>query len=339
MPSLTHLQAGQLYSIEEIQNALRIGNAGGIRIASSPGGGVKRMALMTSIPTARYAAENPYHDRIEGETLIFTGAGREGRQTLAGLNKRIPQQFDSAFPIYGFILVGSRRDTSLGPKRWRFLGLMEYLRHYPDSQVDASGNLRSVWLFELRIHTRPEVVAIADDASVAEQLLVESRASSLSSGDDREVNAPPSVAPVTTLANDYVEVEKVRRQLLVKSPEQFEHFVKDLLVLTGFERVTVTKFSQDGGIDVFAHAPSNLWPITNLMVQVQAKRWLHSVGRKEVAELRGSLEPYARGAIVTTSHYSRAAISEASAPGKMPIVLVDGLSLASTVRRLGLHLG
>ena len=74
-----------------------------------------------------------------------------------------------------------------------------------------------------------------------------------------------------------------------------------------------------------------MWALENTVVQVQSKRWLHSVGRKEVAELRGSLQPFARGAVVTTSHFSRAAIAEASEVGKNPIVLVDGFRLSRIV--------
>jgi len=71
-------------------------------------------------------------------------------------------------------------------------------------------------------------------------------------------------------------------------------------------------------------AGSRIWIFENSLVQVQAKRWLHSVGRKEVAELRGSLQPFARGAVITTSHFTKAAINEASEEGKNPIALVDG---------------
>ena len=67
------------------------------------------------------------------------------------------------------------------------------------------------------------------------------------------------------------------------------------------------------------------------LVQVQAKRWLHSVGRKEVAELRGSLKPFAGGVILTTGHFSRAAVNEASEEGKNPIGLVDGIKLSRGV--------
>jgi restriction endonuclease Mrr len=96
-------------------------------------------------------------------------------------------------------------------------------------------------------------------------------------------------------------------------------------------------YSQDGGIDVNAFAGQLMWPIRDLLVQVQAKRWLHTIGRKEVAELRGSLQPFARGAVVTTSYFSRAAVAEAQKVGKNPIVLVDGYSFASLVKSLNLE--
>lgn len=99
----------------------------------------------------------------------------------------------------------------------------------------------------------------------------------------------------------------------------------------GFSEVCVTRYSADGGVDVNARAGRRIWIFENVLVQVQAKRWLHSVGRKEVAELRGSLQPFARGAVVTTSHFSKAAISEASEQGKNPIALVDGVKLSQVV--------
>jgi restriction endonuclease Mrr len=71
-------------------------------------------------------------------------------------------------------------------------------------------------------------------------------------------------------------------------PRNFEFFIKDLLLHCGFLEVCVTRFSADGGVDVNARAGGRIWIFENTLVQVQAKRWLHSVGRKEVAELRGS---------------------------------------------------
>lgn len=50
-----------------------------------------------------------------------------------------------------------------------------------------------------------------------------------------------------------------------------------------------------------------------------------------MAELRGSLQSYARGAVITTSHFSKAALNVAAEPGKNPIVLIDGYDLSRIV--------
>ncbi len=86
-----------------------------------------------------------------------------------------------------------------------------------------------------------------------------------------------------------------------------------------------------------AYAGPGMWAIEDLLIQAQAKRRLHTVGRKDVPELRGSLEPHARRTVVTTSHFSKAAILEAAASCKAPIVLVDGYSLARLARKAGVN--
>jgi restriction system protein len=139
-------------------------------------------------------------------------------------------------------------------------------------------------------------------------------------------------------AENMKRVEQVRGKLLGMEPREFELFVKDLLIHCGFQDVCVTRFSADGGIDVNARVGGRIWMFENTLVQVQAKRWLHSVGRKEVAELRGSLQPFAKGAVVTTSHFSRAAINEATDEGKSPIALVDGFRLSKVVLDEQFHL-
>lgn len=269
---------------------------------------------------------------------MYTGAGLEGEQTLGGVNKRLPQQLDADFPTYGFVLVGNRRDASIGPKRWQFLGLLEYLRHYPDTQTDAAGKVRKVWLFELRIIAKPDGVTVEDDQSISARILKASRAANTQTLMDREIGETPDLVLSGVAVPDPLEIEGIRGRLLAKSAEQFEHCIKDLMLATGFVNVGVTKFSQDGGVDINAYAGASMWPVENMLVQIQAKRWLHTVGRKEVAELRGSLEPFARGAVVTTSHYSKAAVVEAASLGKAPIVLVDGYSLARIVRLAGMKI-
>jgi HJR/Mrr/RecB family endonuclease len=327
------LVVGQLYSNEEIFRSLSVSNAGGIRL-SLLGKVVLRAVIMTSVQGFHGAGENPYHDRLEGGILTYTAAGKLGQQTLAGANNRLIEQKTFSFPIHGFVLVASRRDRSVGPKRWKYLGLLEYLRHYPDTQLDADGKVRKVWLFEFKIHHEQQVLPLAIEAAISSQILITSRLRIVNNSDDDEI-----IDESAHLQTENIErIEHVRGKLLAMDPKDFEFFIKDLLLHCGFSDVCVTRFSADGGVDVNARAGARIWVFENTLVQVQAKRWLHSVGRKEVAELRGSLQPFARGAVVTTSHFSKAAINEAGEEGKNPIALVDGFRLSKVVLDEQFHL-
>jgi hypothetical protein len=324
---------GRLYSNEEIFRSLKVSNAGGIRL-SLTGRAVLRAVIMTSVQGQHGAGENPYYDRLEAGILTYTAAGKVGQQTLAGVNNRLIEQATFNFPIHGFVLIASRRDASVGPKRWKYLGLLEYLRHYPDTQLDADGKVRKVWLFEFKIHHDQPVVPLTSEAAISSQILIASR---LQVGNDLDDNEIIDESDHQRTEN-FERIEHVRGKLLAMEPKNFEYFIKDLLVHCGFSDVCVTRFSADGGVDVNARAGSRIWIFESSLVQVQAKRWLHSVGRKEVAELRGSLQPFARGAVITTSHFSKAAINEASEEGKNPIALVDGFRLSKVVLDEQFHL-
>lgn len=333
--AITAFQVSTLYSNEEIFKSLSVGNAGGIRVRTGGSGNVERVVILTSIPTARQLAENPYHDRLEGEILIYTGAGKTGDQSVSGANARLAQQQEQQFPVYGFIQMVGRRDTSAGNKRWGFLGLVECLRCYRERQVDSRGKWRNVWVFELRVHSKPQVVQIVRDQETMRELLA-ARTSEMN-GDDREVVGTSDLETEAEQLN-LATLEPIRRRLLGYEPRQFEHVIHDLLQQSGFDQVEVTKYSQDGGIDLNARPGKSSWPLRHLLIQLQAKRWLHTVGRKEVAELRGSLQPHAAGCVVTTSHFSRAALAESTEPGKVPITAIDGYELANIVNCLRLRL-
>ena len=320
------LIVGQLYSNDDIFTALQVGNAGGIRL-SVEDKAVIRAVILASVQEYHAASENPYHDRLEGGILTYTAAGKIGEQTLAGMNRRVIEQKQLTFPIHGFVSVASRRDKSVGPARWRYLGLLEYQRHYPDTQLDSRGKVRKVWIFEFEICPDPQVVPLALDAVISREALSKSRSVASGSSDDDAIVNEGDCQQV----NNIEKIEHVRSKLLAMEPRRFEVFVKELLLHCGFRDVCVTKFSADGGVDVNAKAGVRMWIFENTLVQVQAKRWLHSVGRKEVAELRGSLQPFAKGAVVTTSHFSKAAIGEAGGEGKNPITLVDGFRLSKVI--------
>jgi hypothetical protein len=337
--TVSTFRPNELYTHEEIYRTLSVGNAGGIRFKTSDDGTVRRAVLLTSVPTARIAAENPYHDRVEGDVLVYTGAGQEGDQALGGRNRRLLEQPEQGFPIYCFLLVESRRSKKHGPRRWRFLGMLGFMRHYKETQVDVRGGIRSVWIFEFRVLSEFDAVSPDYDVRLMADILEEQQKTDPLAADDAVVESVPSGSPPGEPLVAPEELECLRKRMLILPPDRFEHLVRDVLVWSGFRDVHVTKYSQDGGIDVNALAGQMMWPLRDLLLQVQAKRWLHTVGRKEVAELRGSLQPDARGAVVTTSHFSKAALREATEAGKKPIVLVDGFEFSRIVLASGMFAG
>src|SRR5688500_3856083 len=163
-------RVGDLYTHEEVFTRLGVGNAGGIRPKVGRDGEIRRLVLMTAESSAKSARENPYRDRIEGNVLVYTAAGREGHQQLSGNNCRLLDQPGHQFPIYGFCNIGNRRDVGLGQRRWRFLGLLHYLRHFVETQSDSRGERRDTVVFELFVHSTCTGVDPTHDESLAREL-------------------------------------------------------------------------------------------------------------------------------------------------------------------------
>src|ERR1019366_7053417 len=238
------LTVGQLYSNEEIYKSLAVSNAGGVRLSLREKA-VVRAVIMTSVQDLHGVGENPYQDRLEGDILAFTAAGKLGEQTLAGANQRLIEQKLLNFPIHAFVLIARRRDKAVGPRRWKYLGLLEYLRHYPDTQLGADRKIRKVWLFEFRIHRGLPVVPIVLEAEIFNDVLRSSRLHAAATPDDDEI-----VDDGQTLHEDVAErVEDVRSRLLRLEPRNFEIFIKDLLLHCGFVDVCTKQLRSDDGID------------------------------------------------------------------------------------------
>lgn len=335
MSNLEAFTVDQLYSNEEIYRALGVGNAGGIRVKIRPDGATQRIVIMTSLPNAKLLSENPYHDRVEDDVLVYTGTGRLGDQDELGRNAKILQQRDNLFPIWGFQLQTSRRDRSSGPRRWKFLGLLQLLRNYVETQSDATGEMRNACVFEFFVHRKIADPVVSSDSETMATLIRESSEVGYDDDADREVELNES--PLIASSSDATSLAIIRTRLLQQDPKHFEFTIGALLIKTGFQDVEVTRFSQDGGIDVNARPGQLMWPMQHLLLQVQAKRWVHTVGRREVAELRGSILPHSIGCIITTSHFTRAAITESSSAGKVPIALISGNELANLIKTYGVE--
>ena len=106
---------------------------------------------------------------------------------------------------------------------------------------------------------------------------------------------------------------------------------------SGFEQVTVTGKSGDGGIDGIGLLQVN--PFVSFKVLFQCKRYQGSVGSGVVRDFRGAMMGRAdKGIIMTTGNFTKDAKREARREGVPPIELVDGEKLVDIFeeKKLGL---
>ncbi len=122
--------------------------------------------------------------------------------------------------------------------------------------------------------------------------------------------------------------------LLSMPPFQFEELVGEVLRNLGFENISVTSKTGDGGIDVTGELIVAGAIKNNVCVQV--KRWRNNVQRSSISELRGSLRPHQTGLFITTSDYSKPSIEEANDPYKAPISLINGKELVDIMCEFGM---
>jgi HJR/Mrr/RecB family endonuclease len=330
MAKVSSFTIGDIYTNDQIRFSLDLENLGGIRPALGPDRNVRHVAVLTAAEDSRkLRSENPYYDRIEGDVLTYTAQGREGDQELTGRNKRLIEQYTVPTPLFGFV--------NLGRQTYRFLGLLELLRHYQEMQADKKGNIRRVWSFDFRIYSSPREVPINEARAITATMLAQSRQNNPLVSLDREVatvhmsDSPAGTRPAS-------ELESVRMRLLQIEPLDFEHFIKLVMERSGFVDVSVTRASGDGGIDVNAYAEAGNDFFAGTHVQAQVKRWRHAVGSPDINSFRGALSTTAKGVFVTTSAFTRAAVTEAIHANKPSISLIDGPRLSALVLRLNLTL-
>ncbi len=117
------------------------------------------------------------------------------------------------------------------------------------------------------------------------------------------------------------------KKLRSLDPRAFEEFVGDLLEAIGYMG-EVTRYVGDGGVDY-----QGLWDsgIFQVSVKVQIKRVEGSVGTRVIQQLRGTLVQDEFGVVITTGHFSSAAIREATKRGAKTIELIDGQQLVELV--------
>lgn len=121
---------------------------------------------------------------------------------------------------------------------------------------------------------------------------------------------------------------------LIKSlpPSGFERLTQRLLRESGFQHVSVTGKSGDGGIDGIGTLQVN--PFVSFNVLFQCKRYQGAVTPSQVRDFRGAMMGRAdKGLIITTGTFTLEAKKEARRDGVPPIELVDGDTLVEIFER------
>jgi len=140
---------------------------------------------------------------------------------------------------------------------------------------------------------------------------------------------------------DSVHTGDYRTELLntLKSlpPGGFERICQRLLRESGFQQVTVTGRSGDGGID--GHGILRINALVSFKVLFQCKRYQGAVRVSAVRDFRGALQGRAdKGIILTTGTFTTDAKKEAIRDGATPVELVDGDQLVAMFEELQLGL-
>ena len=120
-------------------------------------------------------------------------------------------------------------------------------------------------------------------------------------------------------------------------PEGFERLSQRLLRESGFQHVSVTGRSGDGGIDGIGTLQVN--PFVSFNVLFQCKRYRGPVTPSQVRDFRGAMMGRAdKGIIITTGTFTLEAKKEARRDGVPPIELVDGDALVEMFEKLEIGL-
>ncbi|MGJ0504202.1 MAG: restriction endonuclease [Methylocystis sp.] len=135
-----------------------------------------------------------------------------------------------------------------------------------------------------------------------------------------------SAAGIAVQAEESVEDFIIKQLKNGLSPEQFEHFIAELLRCMGYY-ARVTRYAGDGGVDIIAHKDELGFepPIIN----VQCKQSFSMVGGPTVQQLLGAIQAGEHALFVTLGDYTTDAVRIER--GKSNLRLIGGAELVKLI--------
>ena len=217
----------------------------------------------------------------------------------------------------------------------RFENQVHWARFYLSKAGYIDSSRRGVWSLTDKSRSIPSLTP--DQArdvfrSVSSQFGKERREKT-----DPDVAADEGTTPEQAEAAGLDYAQELAAKLLALPAAGFERFCQRLLRESGFQQVTVTGRSGDGGIDGIGILQVNA--LVSFKVLFQCKRYKGAVGPGQVRDFRGAMMGRAdKGIILTTGSFTADARKEAVRDGVPPIELVDGDKLVEMLEQLELGL-
>lgn len=147
-PKTTLFLTDHQFTNTQIMQTFKVGVMGGIRYAAPNTSDRPVLAVFITGSGNGKGAGHPYEDRWEDEdTLLYTGEGLEGDQTLTKGNRVLQLNQELGFPLYGF--------QKLGPDRYRYMGRFRVIDVLTAQQPDSAGRDRRVYVFRMRRVDKP----------------------------------------------------------------------------------------------------------------------------------------------------------------------------------------
>lgn len=214
----------------------------------------------------------------------------------------------------------------------RFDNQVGWARYYLVRSGYLDSSRRGVWALTEKGRSVPTLT----EADIAE--IVQGVAAKWGGRSERLADStgqPNEEQPPENTGRDYRA--ELRETLQSLPAAGFERLCQRLLREAGFERVTVTGRSGDGGIDGIGVLELNHF--VSFKVLFQCKRYKGSVGSAAIRDFRGAMMGRAdKGLILTTGSFTADAEREAVRDGVPPIELVDGEKLLELFEQLELGL-
>jgi len=262
----------------------------------------------------------------------YFGAVIEALQQLGGSGR--PEEVRARI-IQALGLSDKEQTDPLPSGISRFENQVHWARFYLSKAGYIDSSRRGVWNLTDKSRSIPSVTP--------DQARDIFRGVSSQFGKERPEKADPDAAATEGTTPEQAEAtgldyaQELAAKLLALPAAGFERFCQRLLRESGFQQVTVTGRSGDGGIDGIGILQVNA--LVSFKVLFQCKRYRGAVGPGQVRDFRGAMMGRAdKGIVLTTGSFTADARKEAVRDGVPPIELVDGDKLVEMLEQLELGL-